>query len=73
MANRARVLVDNDHLRVVYMRRDGKRKPARVNLMLPPLPGTNDSRYISLTIDELFDITEVFDDLCDHIEDTKDS
>ena len=69
MSNRKKLMHEDENLRVVYQRRDGRRRPARVHVMLPALPGTDSERYLSLTIDELFDLTEVLDDTCDYIED----
>lgn len=66
------VVVDNDAFTITRHQSRGREKPAGVDIHFKSLAGRGsprESRRLFVTLDELFDLTEELDDLCDHIED----
>lgn len=67
--SRTSVLFENESLRVLHRKRTGSKRPAYVTIARKHPETEEWSQGLRLTIDELFDLTEVLDDLCDDIED----
>ena len=76
-----KVVFENDFIRVSTLRRNGKHEPPKVSIVAKKEVGRKGTettrghiwahRQIDLTIDEMFDLTEALDDLCDYIEDNR--
>jgi hypothetical protein len=68
-----RVFFESEHLRVTRTSSKGVGKPARIKIEMLEDVGEAGHfwqfRRLDLTVDELFDLAETLDDLCDHIED----
>lgn len=64
------VLHEDDRIRVVRRTSNGRNDPAHIRIELAENEETTyGARVLRLSVDELFDLTEILDDLCDDIED----
>lgn len=63
------IVHEDENFSVVRYRNRGRGNPPKVKIMFHTPHPTSDKRELALTIDELFDLTEVLDDLCDFYED----
>ena len=79
MARNTRLIHESDVLKVVSKSSAGRGNPRCIVIhMLQEVGGGNHNlpwaqRQLRITIDELFDLTEVLDDLCDYIEDQEEA
>lgn len=70
MSRRISVFHDDDQIKILRKGSGGKKQPPSVEVKFKqPLPQGHQYRTLEMTIDELFDLTEILDDLCDTIED----
>lgn len=69
MGAKHRLVYESEHLKVIRRGSNGRKSPACVVITMPPLIEGAGKRIMTITFDELFDLTEVLDDLCDAIED----
>lgn len=66
---KSRVVYEDERFRIIHRKRNGTKRPAYITLgKKHPETGEWD-KGIRLSIDDLFDLTEALDDLCDEIED----
>lgn len=69
MGAKRRTIYDDGHIRIVRVSSNGKREPAGIVIHMWREDMEDWSRALKVTIDELFDLTEILDDICDDIED----
>lgn len=62
---------ESRYLKVIRVGSKGRKEPAKVVIDMPPRNGGHTLRSLTLSIDDLFDLAEVLDDLCDVIEDAE--
>lgn len=72
MPGKARTLYEGETLRVIQRGSNGKKEPRHILVSMDPKDGVGWSRHMKMTIEELFDLTEALDDICDTIEDEED-
>lgn len=75
MSVNQRVVFDQDGIRISRRGSGGRREPPKVIIEISrgfgPEKANREFKRLDLTIDELFDLTEALDDLCDFIEDNE--
>lgn len=67
------VVFESDRIEITRRVNKGRDSPAKIGIEMLTVVGRGSRiwscRKLDLTIDELFDLTEALDDLCDQIED----
>lgn len=71
VSSKVKVLYEDQNIRVVHRSSKGKERPAHISIRMSPRTTTSHERLLNLSIDELFDLTEILDDICDAIEDAE--
>lgn len=63
------VIHEDDTIKVIRRRSKGRDNPGGFTIEFKDDKGAPTRRSLICSIDELFDLTEVLDDICDNIED----
>lgn len=67
----AKVIHEDERFRITKLSSGGRMAPRSVKIEALKHIGPGWSRKMQITIDELFDLTEALDDICDQIEDNE--